>query len=159
MKPTVGAAGVGPYLAVVCENDTTFAAWLLQASPTVPSGGAAEALALMRMWSTVEEWNVKAGSGDQTIRLFFCAPHDGNQENRVFERRSAQAHALTEDRLLEFMAMEDAQRIRRYALEQQVVRNTWMGLGDAEPAALRAFDVALSCFAAAKASSPVGETC
>jgi len=154
VTPTAGVAGCERYLAVVIENDQAIGAWLLEAPEAVPSGGAAEAMMLTRMWATVEDWNARFGG--TTMRLLFCAPHDMNQQNRVFQRRTAQAQAVTGERLQEMLALERAQQERRRLLAHAVVRKTWQGLGAAPPAALRAFDVAISCFAAALATEPAG---
>jgi hypothetical protein len=156
VTPVVGAAGVGRFLAIVCENNLCLGAWMMLAPESMPAGGARESFQLQKMWATLEDWNERSGKG-AVMRLFFCAPTDPTQPHVVVQRRSARVETVSPGRLADLMGLEAAQAQRRRLVDDPIVKQALAHLGGVpDPDALRALDFALSCFAVAHATQPIG---
>jgi hypothetical protein len=153
VTPTVGAAGCGRFIAIVCQNDFCVGVWLLVAAESMPAGGAREAYLLQRMWATLEDWNARCKGRE--IRMVYCQQTGG--DHAVFQRREARVEVVSPALLLELMSLDAAQQHRAALAGDAVTIGALRHLGDVhDPEALRALDYALSCYGAARATEPLG---
>jgi hypothetical protein len=75
----------------------------------------------------------------------------------VIQRRTARVETVTPGRLADLMGLEAAQAQRRRLADDAIVKQALAHLGTVpDPDALRALDFALSCFAVAHATQPIG---
>jgi hypothetical protein len=151
VTPTVGAAGCGRFVAIVCQNDFCVGVWLLVAAESMPAGGARDAYMLQRMWATLEDWNARTKGRE--IRMVYCQAAGG--DHAVFQRREARVEVVTPALLLELMSLGAAQQ-HRSALAADAVTLGALRHMDDHPDALRALDHALSCYGVARATEPLG---
>jgi hypothetical protein len=159
VTPIVGAAGCGRFLAIVCENTFSLGTWMLRAPEYMPAGGARETFQLQKMWASLEDWNERGrGTGrPRVMRMFYCALPIASPEHVVIQRATARVETVTPGRLAELMGLGAAQAQRRRLADDQVVKQALAHLGSVPDGdALQALDFALSCFAVAHATQPIG---